>query len=406
MKKIYFILPLLIVSTAMAQSPVPPGAKLEKLATGFLQVEGPVWYDGPGLKGAQDSSLLFSDIAGDKIYQYSPATGKATPFLSPSDSSNGMTFDQEGRLVFCQMWFRRVVRMNLDGTITPLASTFRGVKFNSPNDVVVKSDGAIFFTDPPFNIPVGQKQELPFSGIYRISSSGAVQLLDSTLAYPNGICFSPDESKLYVNDSYALTIYVWSVAGDSILEPKRVFATMKGPPFSGVADGMKVDPAGNVYSAGPLGVWVFDKSGNVLDTILVPETTSNLNWGDADRKTLYITASKSLYRIRLAKTTGIKKVGNNLNGPTFKLYPNYPNPFNPTTRIDYRLAINSNVTLKVFDTLGRNVSTLVDGRENAGVHSVTFDGGTLPSGVYFCKMDAIGNDGQEFVSTKKLVIMK
>ncbi len=196
-----FLFLIFVVSATFAQSPVPNGAKVEKLATGFLQVEGPVWYNGPGLKSAIDSSILFSDIAGNKIYQYSPATGKATPFLNPSDSSNGMTFDREGRLVFCQMGFRRVVRMDSNGTITPLVSTYGGKKFNSPNDVVVKSDGSIFFTDPPFNIPAGEKQELPFSGIFRISPSGLLQLLDSTLSLPNGICFSPDESKLYVNDS-------------------------------------------------------------------------------------------------------------------------------------------------------------------------------------------------------------
>lgn len=161
--KILFLL-VVFASTALAQSPVPAGAKLEKIATGFKQIEGPVWYNGPGLNSATDSTLLFSDIAGNMIYQYSPKTGIATPFLNPSDSSNGMTFDREGRLVFCQMGFRRVVRMDSDGTITPLASTYEGKKFNSPNDVVVKSDGAIFFTDPPFNIPAGEKQELTFSG--------------------------------------------------------------------------------------------------------------------------------------------------------------------------------------------------------------------------------------------------
>lgn len=400
MKKFCFILILFTVSSVMAQSPVPSGAKVEKLATGYSQVEGPVWYDGPGLKWAQDSSLLFSDIAGNKIYQYSPATRKVVPFLSPSDSSNGLTFDRQGRLVFCQMLFRRVVRMNLDGTITPLASTFRGEQFNSPNDVVVKSDSAVFFTDPPFNIPHGQSQELPFSGIYKISPSGTVQLLDSTLAYPNGICFSPDESKLYVNDSYALTIYVWNVVGDSIVEPKHVFAKINASASLGVADGMKVDPAGNLYSAGPLGVWVFDKNGNVLDTILVPETTSNLNWGDADRKTLYITASKSIYRIRLATTTGVTGE-NHANPNSFKLYTNFPNPFNPSTNISFDLGERSRVQLRVYDMVGDLVTTLVSGELHQGNYSFKFDGSNYASGVYLYQLKTA-----TFTDVKKMILIK
>jgi gluconolactonase len=396
-KEIFFLIMFAAVAS-FAQSPVPPGAKVERLATGFLQVEGPVWYNGPGLKSAADSSLLFSDIAGNKIYQYSPATGKATPFLNPSDSSNGMTFDREGRLVFCQMGFRRVVRMDSDGVITPLASEYQGKKFNSPNDVVVKSDGAIFFTDPPFNIPPGEKQELSFSGIYRISPMDSLQLLDATLAYPNGICFSPDESKLYVNDSEVRIIWVWDVVNDSILENKRVFATMEP---TGYADGMKVDSSGNLFSAGPLGVWVFDKNGNCLDTILVPEQTSNCNWGDADRKTLYITASKSLYRIRLASPTGVKSEGGNLHSPSFELFPNFPNPFNPSTAISYQLPDVSHVTLKVYDLLGRQIRTLISGIEEPGTHEVEFDGGDLSSGVYFYRLDAGSH-----IETKAMVLLK
>ena len=397
-KEAIFFLITFIAIASFAQSPVPPGAKVEKLATGFLQVEGPVWYNGTGLKSAKDSTLLFSDIAGNTMYEYFPATGNSTAFLKPSDSSNGITFDREGRLVFCQMGFRRVVRMDSDGVITPLASTFRGKKFNSPNDVVVKSDGAIFFTDPPFNIPPGEKQELTFSGIYRISPSGSVQLLDSMLAYPNGICFSPDESRLYVNDSEVRIIYVWDVVDDSVLANKRVFATMKP---TGYADGMKVDSSGNLFSAGPLGIWVFDKNGNCLDTILIPEQTSNCNWGDADRKTLYITASKSLYRIRLANLTGVKVEGDNLHMPSFRLFPNFPNPFNPSTAISYQLPDVSHVTLKVYDLLGRQVRTLISGIEEPGLHQVEFDGGSFSSGIYFYRLET-----GSLTETKEMVLLK
>ncbi len=390
---------MIVASTAFAQSPVPVGAKLERVATGFLQPEGPVWYDGSGLKSADVNTLLFSDIAGNTIYQYSPSTDKTTPFLSPSDSSNGMTFDRQGRLVFCQMGYRRVVRIDSDGVITPLTSTYQGKRFNSPNDVVVKSDGAIFFTDPPFNVPAGQSRELSFAGIYRISPYGSVQLLDSTLKYPNGICFSPDESKLYVNDSQVRIIYSWDVVDDSLLENRQILASMKP---SGYADGMKVDSAGNLFSAGPLGIWVFDSKGDLLDTILVPETsTSNCNWGDADRKTLYITAGKSLYRIRLANTSDVKGEGDNIHNPSFRLSPNFPNPFNPSTAISYRLLAVSYVTLRVFDLLGREVRTLVSGVERPGTYETRFDGDNLSSGIYFYRLSA-----GSLTQTRAMVLLK
>lgn len=395
-----FYLSLFIGSIAFAQSPVPPGAKLEKVASGFLQAEGPVWYNGPGLKSAADSSLLFSDIAGNKIYQYSPATGKATPFLNPSDSSNGMTFDREGRLVFCQMGFRRVVHMDSDGIITPLASTFQGKKFNSPNDVVVKSNGDIFFTDPPFNIPPGEKQELSFSGIYRISPTGSLVCLDSSLKYPNGLCLSLDESKLYVNDSQVRVIYVWDIVGDSVLTNKKVFATIKP---TGYADGMKFDSSGNLFCTGPVGVWVFNPSGICVDTILIPspDVASNCNWGDPDGKALYITTSKNLYRIRMASPTGIKSEGENIHSPSFKLLRNFPNPFNPTTAIGYQLPAVTHITLKVYDLLGREIRTLVSGLEQPGTHEIRFDGANLSSGIYFYRLAA-----ENFVETKEMVLLK
>ncbi|HUI30546.1 MAG TPA: SMP-30/gluconolactonase/LRE family protein [Candidatus Acidoferrales bacterium] len=395
-----FLLLILISATSFAQSPVPAGAKVEKLHTGFLQVEGPVWYDGPGLKSATDSTLLFSDIAGNKIYQYDPKTGIATPFLNPSDSSNGMTFDHQGRLVFCQMGFRRVVRMDSSGTITPLASTYQGKKFNSPNDVVVRSDGSIFFTDPPFNVPSGQSRELSFAGIYRISPAGSVRLLDSSLSLPNGICFSNDESKLYINDSQARIVYVWDVVDDSVLANKQVFATIRP---TGYADGMKFDSSGNLFCAGPLGVWVFSSNGSCVDTILIPspDVASNCNWGDHDRKTLYITAGKTLYRIRLANPTSVKTEGNNIHKPSFRLFPNFPNPFNPTTAISYQLATMSRVTLRVYDLLGREVGTLVNEIEEAGAHEVKFDGSRLSSGIYFYRLST-----GSLMETKAMVLLK
>ena len=387
MIKRYFLLLVCFTSAAYGQSPIPPGAKLEKIAVGIQQPEGPVWIDSLG--------LLFSDIAANKIYKFSPKDSSLTVFMSPSDSSNGLTLDLQGRLILTQMLLRRVSRRETDGTITPLASTYEGKKFNSPNDVVVKSDSSIYFTDPDFNIPNGQKAELSFKGIYRISPSGGLTLLDSTLDKPNGICFSLDESKLYVNESGQAKIYVWDVAGDSITN-KRLFYQV---PATGYVDGMKIDPKGNLYCSGPNGVWIVSPAGVYLDRISM-ETPSNCNWGDADRKTLYITAGNSLYRIRLASTTGVHDHGA-LAPATFKLYANYPNPFNPTTVISYQLAVNSRVDMKVYDSVGREVATLVEGERPAGSYSVEWDGAEYASGSYFYQLRA-----GDFAQTRRMILLK
>jgi gluconolactonase len=362
---------LVLHAGAAAQSPVPPGAVVEKLATGYLFVEGPVWDDSIG--------VLFSDMNGNKVIRWTESGG-ASDFLNPSSNANGLAYDSSGRLLLNQTGLRRVARREGDGTIVPLATSYGGKKLNSPNDLVVKSDGAVFFTDPPFNIPAGQHQELSFSGIYRISPSGALQLLDSTLLLPNGICFSPDESKLYVDESQQRIIYVWDVVNDSVIANKRVFANINP---MGYADGMKVDAAGNLYCAGPLGIWVFGPTGSVLDTILVAETPSNCNWGGADRKTLFITAGKSLYRIRIG-LTGIEEHTGSPEGG-FQLFQNYPNPFNPRTVVSGQLSVASRVRLTVYDLLGREVETLLDGQREAGSFRVEFDGTRLSSGVYVCR---------------------
>jgi gluconolactonase len=384
MKKLYCILLLSIASFTAAQSPVPSGAKLEKIAGGFSFVEGPLWVDSLG--------LLFSDINANRIYNWNEKDSISI-FMNPSDTSNGLTLDKQGRLVFTQMALRRVSRREKDGTITVLASTYNGKRFSSPNDIVVKSDGAIFFTDPPFNIPTGQKQELSFSGIFRIGPSGNLQVLDSTLSLPNGICFSPDEKELYVNDSQVRIIYAWDVINDSTLSNKRRIASI---PITGYADGMKVDSSGNIYCAGPTGIWIFSPSGTQLDKIAVPDQPSNCNWGDTDRKTLYITSSTNVYKIRLAAVTGVvgKEV---LNNKSFELFANYPNPFNPSTVISWRLEKSSNVKLNIYDSLGNLVASLLNEFQAAGAHSITFnakssnDNRELSSGVYFYELKIDNN---------------
>jgi gluconolactonase len=394
MKKLSFLVLLIMCSFTSAQSPVPVGAKLEKIAGGFQQVEGPLWVDSLG--------LLFSDIMANKIYNWNEKDSISI-FMNPSDSSNGLTLDKQGRLVLTQMEIRSVSRQEKDGSITVLASMYNGKRFNSPNDVVVKSDGGIFFTDPTFNIPLGQHQELPYSGIYRISPYGSVQLMDSTLALPNGICFSPDEKILYVNDSQVRIIYAWDVINDSTLANKRRIASM---PITGYADGMKVDSAGNIYSAGPTGIWIFSPTGTQLDKIAVPNSPSNCNWGDADRKTLFITSSTNVYRIRMAAATGVNEGKGTVN-KSFELYANYPNPFNPSTIISWMLVKSGNVKLKIYDSLGNVVTMLVDEFQNAGTHSITFNAVNsagnkqLSSGVYFYEL--ILNESS---LVKKMMVLK
>ena len=387
-----FIVIILNSAISFAQSPIPPGAKLEKITSGLLQPEGPVWKDSVG--------LLFSDIKANVIYLWSQKDSTLKTYLQHSDSSNGLTFDHEGRLVLTQMELRRVALQEKDGSIIPLASKFRGKKFNSPNDLVVKSDGSIFFTDPDFNIPFPQTSELHFQGIYRIDTSGSIKLLDSTFNKPNGICFSPDEKKLYVNESPLREIYVWDVIDDSTIANKKLLYTIPGRDFIDYADGMKVDSAGNIYCTGPTGVWIISPEGKYLDKITMPENPSNCNWGDADGKTLYITAGKSLYRIRLATVTAVKEHGS-LNIKTYKLYANYPNPFNPSTTITFDLSIGQRVKLKIYDILGKEQETLLNGYLSAGRHSVTFNAESIPSGVYLYQMQA-GN----FIQSKKMILLR
>jgi gluconolactonase len=396
MMKIFFLLLIVFLPfVSVAQSPIPPGAKLDTLVSGLAQPEGPIWKDGLG--------LLYSDIARSRINLWSPSDSSNTIYLNHCDSSNGLTLDAQGLLILTQMQARRVSRQESNGTITPLASTFRGKKFNSPNDLVVKSDGSIFFTDPDFNIPGGpSKKELAFQGVYRISPSGTVTLLDSVFNKPNGICFSPDETKLYVNESPLGKIYVWNVVDDSTIMDKMLLYTI---PLGGYSDGMKVDPDGNIYCTGPTGVWIITPDGDYLDKIAMPANPSNCAWGDADRKTLYITGGSRLYKIRLATTNGIENHGA-LSPGSFTLYANYPNPFNPSTEITYSIPKSDHVTLTVYTSTGQRVETLVDEFQNAGRHNCTWDtadlrGRQLASGTYMARL-IVG----DISKTIKLMLVK
>jgi len=361
-----------------AQSPIPPGATPVAIVTGLLQPEGPVWMDGVG--------LLFSDIKANKIYKWTQDGGKQV-YLSHSDSSNGLTLDHQGRLILTQMELRRVSRQETDGTITPLASTYTGKKFNSPNDVVVKSSGSIFFTDPDFNIPNSGKSELNYQGIYRISPTGSVILLDKSLNKPNGICFSLDEKKLYVNDWSVGKIYVWDVVNDSTISNKVLFYQLSA---AGYGDGMKIDPSGNIYCTGPTGIYIISPTGTYIDKIALPITPSNCNWGDADRKTLYITGGSSVYKIALNITDVQSQGGKTGMNNSFELYPNYPNPFNPSTKIRYTITKGSEVKLSVYSLLGQEVARLVNEYKPTGSYEETFNAGKLASGTYIYRLDAGG----------------
>ncbi|MCC6398133.1 MAG: SMP-30/gluconolactonase/LRE family protein [Bacteroidetes bacterium] len=393
--RIVVLLILAWTHIAFCQSPIPSGAKLERIANGFKFVEGPVWKDGTG--------LLFSDIHPGIIYQWSALDSQVTIYLKPSDSSNGLTFDLQGNLILTQMRLRRIARQESNGAITPLAATYNGKRFNSPNDIVVTSKGSIYFTDPDFNTPAGEPKELSFKGVFRLSPSGTLQVMDSTFDKPNGICFSPDEKRLYVNESPQYKIYVWDVDHDSTISNKRLFYTI---PMSGYADGMKVDPAGNVYCTGPSGVWIVSPAGTYLDKITTPETPTNCAWGDEDRKTLYITAGTGVYRIRLAPVTDAGERGV-VFPHEYELCANYPNPFNPTTTLRYGLSERSRVRLTVYNTLGQEISQISDGIEDAGCYERVFDAGTLASGFYPYCFEAVSvvDPSRRFADVKVMLLL-
>ncbi|MGK9477005.1 SMP-30/gluconolactonase/LRE family protein [Melioribacter sp. OK-6-Me] len=384
-----FIFLITTANHVVPQIIIDTNATVEEIVTDIEQPEGPVWKEGIG--------LLFSDIKGNKIYRWTPENGKEI-YLDPSDSTNGLTYDLEGRLVAGQMGKRRIVRFENDGTQTPLADRYEGKRFNSPNDLVVRSDGSIFFTDPDFNIPGGlRNKELTFNGIYRISPQGNVRLLDK-LELPNGICFSPDEKKLYVNDSRVHKIYVWDVVDDSIITNKKLFFTI---PVNGYADGMKVDENGNLYVTCSSFVWIISPGAELIGKIHLPSniSASNCTWGEDDNKTLFITAGHSVFKVRPIITS------NENNGQSipkeYELFQNFPNPFNPSTKISYVIPVDSHVTIKLYDDMGREVVTLENSKKPAGTHTLIFNAKRLPSGVYYYKLIA-----EDYTASKKLLLLK
>ena len=283
---------------------VPADARIEKLADGFVFTEGPVWV-------RDESRLYFSDVRANVLYQWSEAEG-ASPFIDPvfegdptgrgSVSSNGLTLDAEGRLIICEHGNRLISRLEADGTRTTLVDNYQGRRLNSPNDAVYGSDGSLYFTDPPYGLEGGEEsplRELDFNGIYRLTPDGELELLYADQTRPNGIALSPDETTLYVanSDANQKVWYAYDVGDDGVSNP-RVFYDVNDQTAAGAADGMTVDGAGNIFATGPGGVWVFAPDGTHLGTIQLDEVVANAGWGD-DGRTLYMTASTGLYRIRL-----------------------------------------------------------------------------------------------------------
>jgi gluconolactonase len=284
---------------------IPADARIEQLAEGFNFIEGPVWIGG-------ESRLLFSDVRENQIFQWTEADGAST-FIDPvfegdptgkrSVSSNGLTLDAAGRLIICEHGNRRISRLEADGTRSIVVEAFEGRQLNSPNDAVYASDGSLYFTDPPYGLEGLEEspmRELDFNGIYRMSPDGELELLVRDQTRPNGIALSPDETTLYVANSDAEN-KVWMAydIDENGASNGRVFHDVNDQTAPGAADGMKVDLAGNLFATGPGGVWIFAPDGTHLGTIAIGEVTANVGWGD-DGRTLYMTASTGLYRIRLS----------------------------------------------------------------------------------------------------------
>ncbi len=305
---------------ASASRIIPPNAQLEKIATGFTWIEGPVWLD---------NSLYFAEITSNSIRRWTP-DGHVTIFLQPSGfkgpdnyngrepGSNGMTLDLNGRLTVAGHAQRDVYRFESlapSAPLTILADTYKGKRLNSPNDLVYRADGSLYFTDPPYGLETQKdsdpKKQLTTNGVYRIAQANAqkpgvspardsLQLLIADLPRPNGIAFSPDEKFLYVDNSEPKKIWMrYRVQPDGSLTDPHLLYDATSDTRRGSPDGMKVDREGNIYSSGPGGLWIFSPEGKPVATISIPETVSNVAWGDADRKMLYITASTSVYRVHL-----------------------------------------------------------------------------------------------------------
>jgi gluconolactonase len=264
-------------------------SEAERLATGFVFTEGPLWHP--------DGFYYFVDVRKSMFYRLTPG-GKPEVLRENTGEGNGTTFDLQGRLIMCEGGNRRVTRTGADGKIEVLCDRYEGKRLNRPNDVVCRSDGSIYFTDPGLRVPLAER-ELPYAAIYRVDPSGAVSML-ADFEYPNGLAFSPDERTLYVaNTRWAQYIHALEIGADGAMVRRRIFADMSSDETDGVPDGMKVDVQGRVYCTGPGGTWVFAPDGTRLGIIRTPEVPANLAFGGPDLRTLFFTARTSVYSLRV-----------------------------------------------------------------------------------------------------------
>lgn len=283
-----------------------PDARIERIADGFTWTEGPVW-------NPAGSFLLFSDVPGNRIHEWrngvtrtflerSGYTG-SPPFPGREPGSNGLTFDRQGRLVFCQHGERAIARIEKDGSRTTLAARYRGRHLNSPNDLVSHANGDLYFTDPPFGLPgvfADPGRELAYSGVYRLTPGGRVDLLTRDLEGPNGIAFAPGGKILYLSDARTTRWYAFPVRADGTLGAKRLLldGAALAAGHAGSADGMKTDRAGNLFAAAPGGLWILAPDGALLGRIDLGGATGNCAWGE-DGATLFITSGAAVYRVRV-----------------------------------------------------------------------------------------------------------
>ena len=278
---------------ADAMSAILETTQADRLATGFVFTEGPLWHP--------DGFYYFVDVRASMLYRITPGRPHEV-VREKTGGGNGTTFDLQGRLILCEGDNRRVTRRAADDRFEVLVDRFEGKRLNRPNDVVCKSDGSIYFTDPGLRVPLAER-EVEHAGVYRIAPDGAVSLV-ADFEYPNGLAFSPDERLLYVaNTRWAQYIHVLEVDGDGRVLRRRIFADMSSDETDGVPDGMKVDVEGRVYCTGPGGTWVFAPDGTRLGVIRTPEVPANLAFGGPDLRTLFFTARTSVYTLR-AKVPG------------------------------------------------------------------------------------------------------
>jgi len=278
---------------ADAMSAILETTQAERLATGFVFTEGPLWHP--------DGFYYFADVRASMLYRIAPGRPHEV-VREKTGGGNGTTFDLQGRLILCEGDNRRVARQAADGRFEVLVDRFEGKRLNRPNDVVCRSDGSLYFTDPGLRVPLAER-EVPHAGVYRVAPDGAVNLV-ADFEYPNGLAFSPDERLLYVaNTRWAQYIHVLELDADGRMLRRRIFADMSSDETDGVPDGMKVDVEGRVYCTGPGGTWVFASDGTQLGIIRTPEVPANLAFGGPDLRTLFFTARTSVYTLR-AKTPG------------------------------------------------------------------------------------------------------